>query len=1577
MATEDVVFRGQFDLSDALDDFERFAQEIRKRMGLLSQGLVGKNQQKINQRVEELMGVNEQGLKAVEQKLIAFKKRVQAVVEAELVDRRKAESTVQSLERTVERYIKTLTRLDIKREEGIALTKADIIAMRQLENEMDKFDRTTMRMERNLALTNQQAKESARRFNEFFKGLAIGGFALQNFGAFMTYNVTAPMIRAGKQILDTTLRFDTLEELLSKRGKRSLSEIGATLDTVGRTAKLRNFDLESSVTLYSKLFEATRGAIDDQLFTKVTKGLSEVMSTIEPSEKLGFFGQIQDILGGGNVANLEKTLSLAPKLKSVYDEVAKSAGENANQQTLLLEALGRLSSEAPISDLATKIKNLRVQFELWGERIGRVLKDELTDLIDFIETRVFPVIDRLIVRFEQMSDPMQKIVVAIALITAGLGPLIFTLGTLGVITGGIAYVVRGAATGLGILTGSAKAAAVASADLEVLLAEALETGGVFGRLSTFLVRIPGLINPITLGIAAIVALIGGALVTNAGHARDALVLLWESSTEASKDALSIINDISHLLKVLIVDTGALNVILEAVGTTVAGFFGVMSQSIKLQPTVILIDTLARALRLITDVVDEGAQIALYRFAVSILEVGRSAEQSLPFVARLTEWLFRDNKEGFKSTTEAIDAYKQKIYELGGEVDGHTKRQDELKNKTKEYELTLKTTASSIEAVTKKIQDQQDAVDKLTESLQKQLEAQRDTADEAASAYRIKQLEAAGKAADVGTSAGLAAAQKANQDIYAQELTDTAVANAKIFILNVNAKISEQLTLLAEAQATETNQIYKDFYQDVINTFNKTQGAQLELALEGLRERFGARQPKPGLTLTPTELKIDEILVQAKKYAQAQMQLASTAASLQTENLKAARQRADQRDEELRLRAQEDKAERDEETRVEKLRKQLDTQDKIQRATERIRDALVREFEITQNVDQLIKDLTRTKALLLTNAKRRYDIELQIINGSKEFEAKKEAARNALNRKYNQEKADIGQDITDIRTDQLQKIIERQKTNKKYLEELRQIYLDNLQERVKFATTIAKATGAVDLERTRKQLEEFNAALLSISQEGLSNAIKEMDAVFNQLNLSKTPDLDKFDGFVDLLNSLGMANTAGFLSAEQAKVYTDSIVAFITFLDAVLKTPGITEADAAKTQQTIDAGKKIIKSIQEGQEASVKTVSVKRTELEIREAQLEQELRIKDVQVDQLEIAKRINEERQKGLGRLSVKGVGKDILDAITGGSRAQYELQKKIIEQQIAAAQLETQLAITRLEIDLERLEIEMKRLGYSQAEIDKTKELYKIEIEQLKKRGEMQEELLKQQIDGLQKYGGGITGILSGIVGDAIGGIFGKKKKEKEDEGTPTLPSEPGLGEIQGDVEDTSDTMEEHGAILDEIPDKYKAIASAAGQLGAAIINLDKITLASIKNAIAAELQALAARALVKALEFGAVAVSAAVFGEWEMAGRAAAAAALWAGVAVAATAGAFLLGSSEGNSTANSQSSAAANAGTAADFVADKDKELLKQQALSVLIQLDIRTDDGIIIKKNIKAINKNTELTNLTRNSDNSWAFSPAP
>jgi hypothetical protein len=81
--------------------------------------------------------------------------------------------------------------------------------------------------------------------------------------------------------------------------------------------------------------------------------------------------------------------------------------------------------------------------------------------------------------------------------------------------------------------------------------------------------------------------------------------------------------------------------------------------------------------------------------------------------------------------------------------------------------------------------------------------------------------------------------------------------------------------------------------------------------------------------------------------------------------------------------------------------------------------------------------------------------------------------------------------------------------------------------------------------------------------------------------------------------------------------------------------------------------------------------------------------------------------------------------------------------------------------------------------------------------------------------------------------------------------------------------------------------------------------------------------------------------------------------------------LLGGGGGKavSTSNTSATNAANAQTGATgngFDPNRDPRTLYQQALAAQVLIDIRTDDGVIVKKVIKAVNSNGRLTNLIGN-----------
>jgi hypothetical protein len=97
-------------------------------------------------------------------------------------------------------------------------------------------------------------------------------------------------------------------------------------------------------------------------------------------------------------------------------------------------------------------------------------------------------------------------------------------------------------------------------------------------------------------------------------------------------------------------------------------------------------------------------------------------------------------------------------------------------------------------------------------------------------------------------------------------------------------------------------------------------------------------------------------------------------------------------------------------------------------------------------------------------------------------------------------------------------------------------------------------------------------------------------------------------------------------------------------------------------------------------------------------------------------------------------------------------------------------------------------------------------------------------------------------------------------------------------------------------------------------------------------------------------------------------------WVGIGVAAGTGLIILGQALGGTgsytqTANTNTSNATNAATGAtgnNFNPSTDPKTIYQKAMATQVYIDVRTDDGVIVRKIIKAVNENGRLSNLIGN-----------
>lgn len=1377
-----------------------------------------------------------------------------------------------------------------------------------------------------------------KRVGDGFINMAIRSYALHQIGNFLDRTVTQPIQRLAHEIFQTTLRFDSLTELLEVRGNKSMLEIGRSIDLIGKTAKLRNLDLETSVGLYSKLFEATRGALDDQLFEKISKGLSNVLTTIESGEKRAFFGQIQDILGGGNVANLERTLSLAPALKSVFDEL-KAATPTLSDTEAIIEAFGRLGDLPAINDLATKVKNIRVEFELLAYKIGQIYHDEIEGIVDFITDKVLPAVDDFIDRFSKAPAFLQNMVAGLLAITAALAPILSTLGTLVLLFPNSALAVN-----------------------------------FFGTIGNILKTLPALLNPITAVVAVLVAILTKAFVENQGGFGDAVRTLADTVLPALADVLKTVYDtVKAIVDIAVNFYNLIDAIIPltatigAIGSGLAYILTYLSQALS------ILKVIPATLQLVADILNGDIQTGFDKFYLQWLKIGEPINKVIASITGISD--FSHQKE--------IDELEKSVGELSKTAKDGT---DEQNRAQSELLAKYKAVQVSVKAITDAIKEQNRAIDQqILKNRQANIERQgqlsRYLADQRTSSFTQTVSDS-----DLTTESGRQKAQAAFETSLTSEglaiqdeRTRRIQKNIRDFLVKQREQVVAALQKEVKENGDKLDEETKKIYQQYAILLEKAIYQSGNITQEGADSYiYGLLQKE----LTRSKLAQPQLKALAEYIANEKVlfgqiyegQIKDTTEII--ENQKKAEEKRKEFYENLRKAAEEE----------EKQRKSAPVQNQISQLDadiDRIQDVRSRYIELQDEIidlDKFVGQIITYDEQLIKKVEERAEKEKQLAFIQYESGLKYDLAIKQINQQA-KETIEKVKDSSRLDRDKIfQDIIKSEIQQAEQLKGLVQKFQDSVSNYADISIltgnfnqkAVDKINANYDLifqlmtEQNLKKMQRFTEVAAPILAGVPANIAEPLRKAFTSLAKTAQTELSNPEVRKNLI--------------EQS---TDIVKLLTTYLNT-----GTDLAPQAKAQLQlfIDQYVKFVQSIIEGQNTLTQKIDADSLKLQIKEADLERQQTIVDLTQDELEITQQILElRRQRGFipDIKNLKGFGQAVLDIFTNGRQAQYELEKAILEQQIRAAQIETELAITRLQIEEKILLLKLKEAGASEAEIQKVKEEFEREIDLLKEKGELQRILLDEQMKQLREFSGGITEVFGQIFSKIFQKITGGGDKphvgvldelgnEHEIEEDENI-DEPVISDDATDA--TGQNVDKTIGWLDKLKGGLGTTKDAIFALGDAISQMNELSIKSILRTLKEELKALGAKFAIKAIEYAALAISAAVFGDYHTAGKAAAAAAAWGAASVAAYAAAGLIGTIDGNGAQNTQSSASRNAGTTNANEPTRDKQLLKQQALSIWIQLDIRTDDGIIIKKNIKALNQNTELTNLTLNSQEGWAFSP--
>lgn len=1539
----------------------------------------GEREGNVTGRGLRLLGGASDRLPNIQGQIDAFKGRATQALSAGLIDQRAMTAALQALENRYESIQQKIKGYNIKLSETGKLTESDAVALRKLGNEMTDFHRIVGQVENKLAETNIQVEKNNQQFSQLFKGAVIGGFALQQIGGFLRINVTQPLIELSKYILDITLKFDTLTELLETRAGKNLDEVGMSLDTVGKVAKLRNFDLESSVTLYSRLFEATRGAISDGIFEKVAKGISQVSNTLEAGEKRSFQGQIQDVLGGGDVANLEKTLSLAPALKSVYDEVksaADSQGRAISDADALMEAFTRFAKLPALDDLQTKVKNIRVDFELLAERLGRLYKEELAGLADFLSATLIPTINDWLDRLEEAPPAVQNLVIAAGALVAALAPLASIVGLVTVAGFGLASMIKSLLGFFAIWTGVMTETVAATASLGTLLASATAEGTVLGTvLSSVGTAIAGAFSVVGIVIGAIVVAVTALLAAivymdlagiqeslyNLGG--EVLALVWSALKAIYDVIIGIVDGIIALAKWLYTFTVVqgfvqlIAIVLSFIVNTLGIILSVVTGLFKL---------ISGIVQFFRDWANLGIVEAAVRFKVVVLEVIKGILKFLPQFVQ--NWFNID---------KAIADAKAQTRGYGEETDKTAKKNANLTNEFKKQVVAVK---ELTEALRTQAQEREKALQKQEQNFYTGQTSQTN----AVTTNNIDRLTRQLSTFDLSNDEQYILAEQTQREINKQRLIakrfelmtqgqaklaqyrDKAVNDIRELAIKAREQNKKYLADFLSATSVAIDKpTEREFAQGLVDQLGKADTGEDGFLLIDAVDRKSLIDYLSGVAngLNDEKKLIDD---EQRKIIETQSENNKALLDLQEKR----RQKQKERGVIIQTGGLEEKK-----SELERTLKDTEAQIEI------IKDLFEKnELTLTEALQQ-IRDNEAKQLELVTQIA---DVDLQISNlanandENKRIEAQKKNAldnktkRDDIKSKFRKERLDLIKDLIATAKDtnqQARELIDAfQEENDKYIDALIGLAGLGSNDDIAFGQAIKgskrlSATIEGDLRETLKKIQSF----ASIAQEG---------NLFGGLNR-----LDKFKELPSIISDFNQEiNKIKFddLKGEEIDKLLLQAQKIISFFSDEEFAKGLSDDERASIQVFIKRYLDFIEELKKAKDdLSSKTVKAAQNESDYLLAQKEYQLELLSIEQDRLELRK------EKVADNLSVRAtevkslrdLGGFVAEALTGSRRQIFELEKLALENQRAQAELELAIALERLRIEQEIFILRLQEANKSEEEINKVRKSFERQIELTKQRGQLELENIDLQISRLNQFSGSIGEIFSQAIVGLFDSLLGGKKKNNElyDNEGDIKPIDAAVPEEAADETEKS-TDRQLGAL-----GKLKGgLASTAGFIfafGDAISKLEKITVGAIARMVKEELKALGKKYLVLSLEYAAVALAALVFGKYDTAAKAGLASAAYAVAAGAAYAGAGLLGLIDGDGEQRAQNQANASATSSA---ANESKiQTLKQQALSVLIRLDIYQDDSTVVKKQIKALNQNTELTNITVNQQQGWTIPQNP
>lgn len=1630
MAAEDqVIWTGRFELDEALAQFNIFAEKVQAKMGGLSKSLSGSGANtKTKDRVTELLNEYEISAAKAQRKLEEFTLVVNNALDKGLIDPTRANSILQSLDNKLRSLADRVDRVNTKFDENINVTKGDVLALRSVNAALDNFDHKLHQADQSLAITNLRIKEQDKAFKEMFYRIVVGGFALQQLGMLMTNTITRPMIEMGKTVLNTGLEFEQFEKRLEIVAGKSKAQIASIYDTVRKVAKEPNITLTETMQLFNNLLTIgkDRNLTDQQLET-FGKGYTRALEAVTSTEKKSILDFITDIFSTGEFGqNVEKSLQLAPRLNKAMRDVL---GGNVNQESLkasgmdafevLMKTMDKLSKEPAADSIQNKIDNIVDSFKMLGDEVFKVYKERLLVFLNWVSSTALPLLVSFTEWLKTASPLVQNLMLGLTALVAAAGPLIYIFGTLGVVGGGLAFILKAVAAAMALLTGNAIAAQVATSGLGSLIAansaaaagsvggvttEIATAGGWITRLIVQLPRLLTLITPIGLIISGIVVLIGFAIAKN----ENLRISLMKTGGNLVSGILVPLQAIGAFLETIYTLIQGIGTLLDSIGilSIVSGFLRGLLDIVNIVnlaltgPFALMRDLFM----FISDIINQGWTVAVSNFQVRILETVKyllGMSDIVHGIVNIFTKLFTG--ETYDQKLEQLtDRAKKKNQELGKTFSDIVKSAIESKAGLKDYAKELKDTAKQADDTKKFLDQLYEALKKEEDQVRKNTLAQRglNLEREGKQAGRIADASISDRSDIIGDADLSNPKQREDARIALAANEETSKIEAR---RKANVRIAKALSDLAISEA----EIYRA---------DKARGSYGDQVIQNLED-----YAKSGGDIIKALKKIydeqvsDSFLTgaEAEKVKQITLKRIAATAQLFIDKNREEKKVTDEIDEAIERNRQARKEFLKKIEEAEKEKRKIEDQSELQDKIDDLSFGMVSQQELANIIVKGADTVSDIRIQLATLKKIQADL------------SKLEAERDKL--LLQQAMVGVTPDTNDalkIRTDFEKEQRDRNREVYKYNQKQQQEFLDsvvkrgrnNQEEMRRILEVYQKATDDVLDSYTQlaklgiRSDEAFKRVQDQITESQrtqnttLKKSFGDLSEVFDPKNLPGIPKTGASSNIGKLITSIqesiGQISETNFGDTSKLGLFIEQSHELLRFFRTITDE---SFGDLADPNNKLNKAEfdvfveKLLKGLKDAQgihNDQIKTDINNKTKLyEYNKAIYDKQQQTIESKESELELEKELLDlKKQRGniLPDIkSVKDFGKAIVAAITGGSNATYELEKRILENQKLRADNELNLLLLRLEYEKAILVLQANG---DEEKIKRINAQFDILADNLRKESDLQKQIIDEKMAGLSKYGTTITEIFTNVLGEAVGSVFGKKKQSSNSSNPDSVSSKTEDGiPLGGYIQDSSidDAVLSHESAqatgknvestlgwLDKLQGGLGKTKDVIFALGGALENLNDLSLKGIARALKEELKALGKKATIKALEYAAVALSALVFGDYSTATKAGLAAAAWGVTAVAAYAGAGVLGTLDGDSASNSASAQSTAAGFDKDaYDASRDNQILKQKLLSVMIQLDIRTDNGQIVKINQTEINRNTALTTLVANSAGDWLTQP--